>query len=175
MQAAMQYDLTLPADYDMEIIRRRVAGNGHLFDQWPGLGFKAFLIRERGVQGSPVNEYAPFYLWREAAEMADFLQGPGFAKLSADFGRPPVRHWMPLVFHPGPAVDAAPHTATRRISRLRDGEVPDTEPERHADLHSTTVALDPHGWELVRFTLWRGDTPEQHGEHYQVLHLAHPR
>ena len=59
---AMQYRLTLPADYDMEIIRRRVARKGHLLDDWEGLGLKAYLVRERGVHGSPVNQYAPFYL-----------------------------------------------------------------------------------------------------------------
>ena len=29
---AMQYEIPLPADYDMAIIRRRVASKGHLTD-----------------------------------------------------------------------------------------------------------------------------------------------
>jgi hypothetical protein len=44
---AMQYQINLPADYDMGIIRTRVARTGHLLDHYPGLGVKAFLIRER--------------------------------------------------------------------------------------------------------------------------------
>jgi hypothetical protein len=59
---AMQYEITLPADYDMEIIRERVATRGAALDDFAGLGLKAYLIRERGVDGSPVNQYAPFYL-----------------------------------------------------------------------------------------------------------------
>ncbi|MEU1282916.1 DUF4865 family protein [Kitasatospora sp. NPDC005856] len=91
---AMQYEITLPADYDMGIIRKRVADKGHLLDAHPGLGLKAYLVRERGRQGSPVNQYAPFYLWRTAEGMNGFLWGPGFRGLSADFGRPTVRHWL---------------------------------------------------------------------------------
>lgn len=56
---AMQYELTLPADYDTGIVRARVARVGHLLDDWTGLGVKAYLLRERGVHGSPVSQYAP--------------------------------------------------------------------------------------------------------------------
>lgn len=38
----MRYDITLPADYDMNIIRNRVRDNGHLMDGFNGLLFKAF-------------------------------------------------------------------------------------------------------------------------------------
>jgi len=70
---AMQYEITLPADYDMQIIRDRVGATGHLLDSYPGLGVKAFLIRQRGVDGATSNQYAPFYLWADAAGAASFL------------------------------------------------------------------------------------------------------
>jgi hypothetical protein len=66
---AMRYAITLPSDYDMNIIRHRVATRGHLLDTFHGLGLKAYFIRERGVDGSPVNQYAPFYLWASIAGM----------------------------------------------------------------------------------------------------------
>ena len=72
---AMQYELTLPADYDMAVIRGRVARVGHLLDDWEGLGLKTYLMRERGVNGSPVNQYAPFYLWNTVEGMNGFLWG----------------------------------------------------------------------------------------------------
>ena len=72
---AMQYEITLPSDYDMNIIRHRVATKGHLLDMFPGLGLKAYLIRECGVDGSLVNQYAPFYLWASIAGMNRFLWG----------------------------------------------------------------------------------------------------
>ncbi|MFD7737514.1 DUF4865 family protein [Kitasatospora sp. NPDC059800] len=108
---AMQYEITLPADYDLGIIRKRVADKGHLLDAHPGLGLKAYLVRERGRDGSPVNQYAPFYLWRTAEGMNSFLWGPGFRGLSADFGRPAVRHWLGAGLAHG-AVPDAPATST---------------------------------------------------------------
>ena len=85
---AQQYEITLPAGYDMGIIRDRVARRGHLLDDWGGLGLKAYLIRERGLRGSPVNQYAPFYLWNTVDGMNSFLWGGGFQGVSDDFGRP---------------------------------------------------------------------------------------
>ncbi|MGW0904758.1 DUF4865 family protein [Streptomyces sp. NPDC002853] len=106
---AMQYEITLPADYDMGIIRKRVATKGHLLDGYPGLGAKAYLIRERGVDDSPVNQYAPFYLWNTPEGMNSFLWGPGFQGIVDDFGRPEVQHWSGLAFTEGavPEVDGA--------------------------------------------------------------------
>ena len=124
---AMQYEITLPADYDMGIIRHRVATRGERTDSLRGLGLKAYSIREKGVNGSPVNQYAPCYLWVTQSGMNDFLLGPGFAGLCDDFGRPAVRHWNVLTFEPGPAFGNPPMTASaargdwplRPASRMR--------------------------------------------------------
>ncbi|MGW6268448.1 MULTISPECIES: DUF4865 family protein [unclassified Streptomyces] len=104
---AMQYEITLPADYDMGIIRNRVAAKGHLLDDYAGLGAKAYLIRERGVDGSPVNQYAPFYLWNTPEGMNSFLWGPGFQGIVEDFGRPEVQHWGGVAFVEGAASSAS--------------------------------------------------------------------
>jgi hypothetical protein len=45
----MQYRIALPADYDMDIIRRRIAERGHLTDDFPQLSFKAYLYADRSV------------------------------------------------------------------------------------------------------------------------------
>lgn len=86
---AMQYAVTLPADHDMKIIRDRVAGRGRLTDAYEDLGSTACLIRERGTAGSPVDEYAPSYLWKGTGGMNRFLWGGGgFGGIVDDFGRP---------------------------------------------------------------------------------------
>lgn len=114
----MQYELTLPADYDMSIIRRRVATRGHRTDDFPGLGLKAYLIRER-ANGSPVNQYAPFYLWHDTGGMSRFLVGGGgFHGTVDDFGRPPVRHWTGIAMERGPG--EVPRSATREITAMPD-------------------------------------------------------
>lgn len=182
---AMQYDITLPADYDMGIIRERVAARGHLLDDFPGLGLKAYLMRER-ADGSPVNQYAPCYLWAEPAGMNAFLWGPGFQGIVNDFGRPVVQHWTVLGYDEGPATASPPRTATRRRRPLPAGAAPADAVaealERHArlataeDVVATAVAVDPRHWELLTFTLWAGTgTPHApDADRFQVLHLSAP-
>ncbi|MEV7599600.1 DUF4865 family protein [Kitasatospora sp. NPDC089797] len=182
---AMQYEITLPADYDMGVIRRRVADKGHLLDAHPGLGLKAYLIRERGQDGSPVNQYAPFYLWRTAEGMNGFLWGPGFRGLSADFGRPVVHHWLGAGLVAGTRTEQAPTTATRATVPLPEGADPAEAVEQalralaelpqHPGLHTAAVAVDPGRWELLSLALWHGPAPDGvPGARYRVLHLSRP-
>ena len=50
---AMQYGFTLPGDYDMSIIDRRIRDKGPLLDGFPNLGFKAYLFTRAPVGTSP--------------------------------------------------------------------------------------------------------------------------
>src|SRR3954465_1245652 len=119
---AMQYEITLPADYDMQIIRDRVGATGHLLDSYPGLGVKAFLIRQRGVDGSTSNQYAPFYLWADAAGAASFLwSGAGFTAIVRDFGRPVVQTWIGGTARQGPDGYLRPAFALRQKTALATG------------------------------------------------------
>ncbi|WP_239134263.1 DUF4865 family protein [Rugosimonospora africana] len=193
----MQYDVTLPADYDMDIIRTRVATRGHLLDDRAGLGLKAYAIRERGVDGSPVNQYAPFYLWQDPGRMSEFLVGGGgFQGIVDDFGRPVVRHWTGVGFHPGPAVADPPRAASRLLTTLAAGtDLASTDltatdlatAVAHAldelsalagteGVHCAALAVDAHHWQLARFVLWHEDVPAAHEatERYRVLHLSTP-
>ncbi|MFI9719465.1 DUF4865 family protein [Streptomyces sp. NPDC052396] len=187
---AMQYEITLPADYDMAVIRDRVAAAAHLLDDRAGLGLKAYLVRERGRDGSPVNQYAPFYLWQETGGMAEFLVGGGgFQRIIDSFGRPAVHHWTGLAALAGPARGAAPRAATRRLTPIPELAEPGGlaalfEEEtarlhttaRREGVHTTALAFDPRHWQLLRFTLWESAAPadEDATERYEVLHLSAP-
>lgn len=181
---AMQYEFTLPADYDMEIIRKRVSTRGSALDDFAGLGLKAYGIRERGVDGSPVNVYAPFYLWDSVTGMNAFLWGEGFRGLCASFGRPAVRHWPGTAFERGPAWGALPRASSCRVETIpadvdpaeRVGQaLAELREQARADgVHSCALAVDPLNWELVHFTLWEDAAPESTGVRYEVLHLSHP-
>ncbi|MFJ1846866.1 MULTISPECIES: DUF4865 family protein [unclassified Streptomyces] len=180
---AMQYEITLPADHDMGIIRDRVATKGHLLDTFPGLGIKAYLIRERG-EHAPVNQYAPFYLWATPQGMNSFLWGPGFQGIVRDFGRPEVQHWTGLAYEGGPASAALPRTATRHRTAVAASVTPADavgagldESRRLAQSPgavATALAVDPRHWELLHFTLWEHTAPEAPGERFEVLHLSAP-
>jgi hypothetical protein len=93
-----QYTVGLPADYDMPIIRRRVADKGPAFDTFPGLGIKAFMIRTKGRHGVPNNQYAPLCLWPAVKPMWNFIAGDGFRTVVESFGRPPIQYWLGLAY-----------------------------------------------------------------------------
>lgn len=186
---AMQYEFTLPADYDTGVIHARAARVGPLLDDWPGLGFKAVLLRERGVHGSPVNQYAPFYLWNTVEGMNTFLWGDGFQRLSDDFGRPAVRQWTGLAYEEGVAADSPALFAVRRRRPLPDGSVADKAVLSEAVQEAVdeagrlaredgavlaAAAVDTSRWESVHFSLWEHDTPQADGDLFQVLHLSAP-
>lgn len=168
---AMQYEIDLPAGYDIE---HRVATRGHRTDTFPGLGLKAYLVRD--------NQYAPFYLWTDTAGMSQFLWGGGgFDGIVRDFGRPPVQHWTGARCLPGPTRPTAPESATKRIRPLSSGSAAiERELDELAHLsqnpavHTTALAIDPHRWEAVRFTLWTTAPDEDTDVRYRVLHLSQP-
>jgi hypothetical protein len=178
----------------MQIIRKRVADGGRVLDDRAGLGLKAYVIRERGIDGSPVNQYAPFYLWNDTGEMARFLVGGGgFQNIVRDFGRPAARHWTGIACHAGPARAAFPRAASRRLIPIPADSDPDgtglglatlieREVEelrlvaRREDVHTVALAVDPHHWQLMRFVLWKDTVApdEAATERYEVLHLSAP-
>ena len=181
---ALQYELTFPADYDMGIIRDRVARIGHLLDDWDGLGFKTYLMRERGVDGSPVNQYAPFYLWNQVEGMNSFLWGGAFQGLVNDFGRPAVQHWTGLAYEEGGAAGSPAQVALRHRRPVPEGvqlseamEEAAREAKRLAGLDGAVcaaAAVDARHWELVHFSVWDREAPKESGEVFQVLHMSAP-
>ncbi|WP_432494992.1 DUF4865 family protein [Kineococcus gypseus] len=178
----MQYEIVLPADYDMAIVERRIAERGTATDDWPGLGLKAYAVRRAGRHGSAVNAYAPFYFWRDPAGLNSFLYGP-FRSIATDFGRPPVRHWIGAALHRSGDVTATPVFATREVRALPPHTPPGPAVEEvlgalhvGAGAHCEAVAVDPHRWEVVRHTLWT-EPPSRLDPSwtcFDVLHVSAP-
>ncbi|WP_432521982.1 DUF4865 family protein [Kineococcus sp. SYSU DK006] len=179
-----QYEIGLPADYDMGIVEERVRTRGHATDGFPDLGLKAYAVRRRGRHGSPVNAYAPFYLWERPEGLTTFLAGP-FRAIVQDFGRPVVRHWIGVGLTRGPA-RGAPVLAVRRTGTVPHGAEPAVldaaaRAPRDPALLVEAVALDPARWELVRFSVFdappTGGTPVDDAATtvFEVLHASAPR
>ena len=183
---AAQYEIILPADYDMEVIRRRVRERGTALDARAGLGLKAYLVRDV-ADGSAVNSYSPFYLWRDTAAMAAFhWGGQGFSGIVRDFGRPVVRTWVGGGFTRGVAFSVTPAYAllrTRAIPPAAD-PVETAELLSHesveslgANVHSHVWGIDPTRWQSVEFTLlarYPGQATDPETTLYSVLHLSSP-
>ena len=187
---AMQYSFTLPSDYDMDIIHRRVQEKGKLLDSHEPLDFKAYGVARRGdpLTRSAENLYAPFYVWKDTAGMADFLCSAGFAGLVASFGWPIVRNW-PLVLAHEVAPGAREATfSTRQVTQLqpftaladlRDRELRDAQAAvQKLGAVIAITALEPASWSLVRYRAYGAKPPllpvEGHVQAYEVLHVSHP-
>lgn len=179
---AMQYAVPLPAGYDMQVIRDRVARTGHLMDGYPGLAFKAFLIRERAA-GEPVDEYAPFYVWDDVDGMRAFCWGePGYSAIVRDFGRRPIQDWTVVGVEPGPAPLGDARSLTIATRALPEGAVPsqimaDLTAEFLRSSTPSTVrrvaAVDVTTWTVVLVELSTACPGRSPGvTTYEVLHVS---
>jgi len=177
---AMQYSLTLPADYDMAIIRQRIADRGHLLDDFDGLRFKAYLHAERGSD-STENLYAPFYLWQDSAAMQRFLGSAGFAALTQAFGWPTIRCWPVWDAHVSPdARDArfasrelgsiAPYSP---LDALRTREHLALQDDIGRGAVAAVNAFEPTHWTHVRLRLWRAPPTFTHPAQRQLYNVGH--
>jgi hypothetical protein len=171
----MQYEISLPADYDMGIIRRRVEKAAPLLDGFAGLALKAYVIRK--------GQYAPFYLWHDVDAMNRFLWfGGGFGRILDSFGRPAVQHWLGLTSEHGPAHAVPPTRASKQVEALSPDADPIAAVERAIakaagrakapGVHTVAAGIDPRNWQVVQFTLWDTTRPHEDEQRYEVLHIS---
>ncbi len=188
---AMQYDIHLPRDYDMGVIRRRVAERGHALDRRQGLGLKAYLVRDVSA-GAAINSYSPFYIWSDEAAAATFLWGGGgFGGIVRDFGRPRVHTWLVGEFAKGHDYHDRPLSAALSTVHLAENSDPEAEAHRASQrtasvasspsTHCVAWLIDPSSWTVSSFTLSSeamAATPHEvtgsGTERFEVLHLSSP-
>ncbi|MDE1150610.1 MAG: DUF4865 family protein [Azospirillaceae bacterium] len=177
------YTHRLPADYDLEILRRRAAQRGPLWDNKAELYFKAFVLRAAGQDGAIANSYSAFYLWRQAAALHDFIADGTFRSVTDSFGRPVLNLRIAVDARKGPAAGApARFLAVEHVALPLDADLPaelaaETARNRQAAQDGDTVAatsgLDTAAWTLTRLRL-TAEAPASAGDTYQVLYLARP-
>jgi len=156
---AMQYNIILPNDYDMSIIRKRVSDSGSKTDGFPDLKMKAYLIAEKTKYNNYENQYAPFYLWEKVDGMNQFLLGGPFNNILNSFGWQQVNNWM--VLHA-----QIKKTSEQQFALIQTMDIPintdfaamcDNEKEKYTNMitDSTTkayiTAYNPLTWELCHF------------------------
>ncbi len=160
----MQYRFTLPADYDMAIIEQRIAENGAKLNGYPGLLFKAYLVARRDAAFTDENRYAPLYVWENAAAMTQFLQSPGFRKLTQDFGWPQIDTWLALRL---PVVAEVKNADWLSIVR-------ETIPA-HSDLTALPLRAPLCAWDVSRWQLLQvdfGNAPQAGKDNYRIEYVA---
>jgi Domain of unknown function (DUF4865) len=183
---AMQYSFVLPADYDMEIVRRRVAEKGHLLDRTPGLQFKAYLISEKDSRHASENSYAPFYVWKHPDSMTDFICGSGFVGLTQSFGWPSVMSWLVWDATYEERLACARFAVKNTIHVPPYAPLADLKGRHTADTRQdvqkrgalgSVAAFDPGKWTVVRFSLWTdvpADFASESAQVYEVRHVSAP-
>ena len=156
---SMQYNISLPSDYDMEIIKERVKQNGKKTDGFPDLNMKAYLIAEKSRFDNYENQYAPFYLWEKEDGMNQFLLGGPFNNIISSFGRPKVNNWV--VLHQDinksdeqqfAVVQIIPVPITSDLTKVWSDEK-ETFSKITADTATKAyiTAYNPFTWEICRF------------------------
>ncbi|MBA4707971.1 DUF4865 family protein [Aquitalea aquatica] len=185
---AMQYRFTLPADYDMAIIRQRIQQRGHLLDGFPQLEWKAYLWSERdGQHQGAVNAYAPLYLWQDNDGINQFLASPGFAAVCADFGRPQVDIWSVWACLGSQTMPAATvcYEQTQAIApgtslaALRQQEQQQATKLHQQGALCVLSAYDPQQWRILRMSAWDAEQDclrqTSHHTSYQIGYVATKR
>ena len=179
---AMQYSFTLPADYDMAIVRQRIADKGHMLDHFDGLLLKAYLHAQRG-ESSDENLYAPFYVWRDSAAMQRFLGGEGFANLAKAFGWPSIRVWPVWDAYLSPEARHArfasreiqPIVSYTPLDALREEQRASLQRDIERGALAAVSAFEPTTWTRLNFRLWDDACPTHiAGQRYQVGHVSQP-
>lgn len=180
---AMQYRFVLPADYDMSIIRRRIAERAHRTDGLRGLRFKAYLSADRGMPNVPTREnlYVPFYLWADNEGMNAFLCGDGFAGVSDAFGRPSVATWSVWGAELSAALASARFASSLRepvpphavLAEWRLREIERNARDRADGALAAVSAFEPTTWSLVRFRLWSETRPDLARDGAQIYAVGH--
>ncbi|MEU2358793.1 DUF4865 family protein [Streptomyces misionensis] len=139
---AMNYQLNPLRMFDMAALRERIPSIEGRFDQMPGIGTKAFLIRELGKNGSPLNQYAPFCLWADDDGAARFLwHGPEFSGVVGTYGRPVVQTWIGGALRRGSGFDTDPTWTVRTTSRVPADEAPAATPAAAEELPSPQTGI----------------------------------
>jgi hypothetical protein len=181
---AMQYRFVFPADYDMQIIRDRIANKGHVFDGFPGLIFKTFLHASKGVAPTNASDnlYAPFYIWENNDAMNRFLTSPAFITLCHAFGRPEIKVWsvwgQHLPDHFAEAryatIESIPITTQSPMRAVQESENAAIGADVDAGALAAISAFEPGTWTLLRFRLWKhiADTPTDHVQRYELGYVA---
>lgn len=182
---AMQYSIPLPHTMDAEKIRERVARRKALFDNHKGLLHKSF------VYSAVDHVYAPFYVWKDIAQAQHFLLDELYQGVIESFGRHRVRSWLVIGYAEGNKKAMATHAlreidsvAPERLSVFSEREINHQHAliAKHPTLCLHVTALDADRWEVMRFSLWSGDSKDAGFapqsdclQQYEVLHVSGKR
>lgn len=173
---AMQYNINLPSDYDMKIIKKRVEENGHKTDGFKDLVFKAYLLTENGKDGNIQNTYEPLYLWGNSDGMNNFIFNGYFDNILNSFGWININIGITYAIELQEGFQSSqyileeykvinPIKSLRKICIKNDFEVID-------DNSGEVIIYNPDKWKYVKYTFIK-QRRENIPENMRMLKISH--
>jgi hypothetical protein len=176
---ATQYKITLPSDYDMNIIKDRVRNNGHKTDGFEDLKFKLYLVTEKGINNNLQNSYCPLYLWKGSNGLNKFLFNGFYDNILNSFGWQRVNIGIPLMDTTTSKIkenkylfqitrDIQPQESLNNLKDKIGACIPTID---HAEY---LVIYNPDNWkyEVFYFINDLSHVKEMSGVIYQILHIS---
>ncbi|WP_297632721.1 DUF4865 family protein [uncultured Clostridium sp.] len=168
---AMQYKITLPADYNMDIIRKRVFENGYKTDNFKDLLLKAYLI----IDTENKKQYAPLYLWKNHTGMNKFIFEGYYDNILSSFGWQHINIGIPLEinfsnnFKESAYILEIEHT----IKETNNMNYPKLSNKYNNTLGQILI-YNPDKWKYVEFYFFKEQPSinENFTSLYEILHLS---
>lgn len=175
----MQYKVTLPSDYDMNIIRKRVKDNGFKTDGFSDLQFKAYLITEKDKNKNLYNSYSPFYIWNTNIGMNKFLFDGYYDNILNSFGWQQINIGIPLYSkiksnfanstHALEITGTIPESASLTTFKKQQLDL-----ETNYEILGETCIYNPDKWGFSKIYFFKETPYPLHdlGTIYEILHIS---
>lgn len=173
----MQYIISLPSDYDMNIIKNRIRDNGNKTDGFKDLLFKCYLIQERGIDGFE-NVYAPLYIWRDSMGMNKFIFEGYFDNIIKSFGWQKINIGVPLSldikenFAEAKYVIEFKGTISPRMSLEHFADTIALPVEDEHNIVGNVCIYNPDKWKYSSFIFCKNRPSLQGDNLYQIKHIS---
>lgn len=170
---AMQYKINLPADYDMNIIKKRIKDNGYKTDRFEDLLFKAYLITEK-ANGSLANRYCPLYIWQNDTAMTKFIFDGFFDNIITSFGWQTINIGITLQVQLTDSFAQSQYVleeyyAIPPQSTLKTFTFKVT---KYQSALANVVIYNPDKWHYVNYTFFKHNPSFADKTVYSLLHLS---
>ena len=172
---AMQYKISLPDNYDMNVIRQRVADNGHRTDGFQDLIFKAYLISEKRDSSKSCNEYSPLYIWQNNDGMNKFIFDGYYDNILSSFGWQKINIGIPITCCLGKDFNLSKFALEieHEITPMKQMKAINFSLEKD-DCTSKVLIYNPDKWKYVEYYFYKEMPIEKTvGKIYKILHLSY--
>ncbi|MDQ0362697.1 DUF4865 family protein [Breznakia pachnodae] len=168
---AMQYKITLPNDYDMNIIKERIYKNGSKTDGFTDLLLKAYLVIDTKVK----KQYSPLYIWQGNIGMNKFIFDGFYDNILSSFGWQKINIAIPFIINISNSIKDSRYVLEigHNIAETDKMKKPTFSKSFDNSLGSLLL-YNPDKWKYVEFHFFENKPTNQLGcsQIYQIFHIS---